>query len=174
MSPLGWCLLFVAAQRLVELRFAARNTRRLRARGAVEHGAGHYPLIVALHAAWLLSLLVFVPWRQPPTLPWLAAFFLLQPLRGWIIASLGERWTTRVLVLPGAPPVARGPYRWLAHPNYLLVAGEILTLPLAFGAPRLALLFTALNALLLLGVRIPVENAALGRQGGNPARPARF
>ena len=165
MSPVLVAVLLVALQRLGELAVARRNTRRLLAAGAVERGRGHYPLIVALHAAWLASLPLVVPPDRWPSLPWLILFLALQPLRAWAISSLGGRWTTRILVLPGAAPVSRGPYRWLRHPNYVVVALEILALPLAFGAPAHALLFSALNAALLLLVRIPAEERALAGAG---------
>lgn len=161
MSPVLVVVLLVAVQRLAELAVARRNTARLLAQGAVEHGAGHYPLIVLLHAAWLVSLPMVVPVDRWPD-PWLLGLFvLLQPLRVWAIASLGGRWTTRVIVLPGVLPVRSGPYRWLSHPNYLIVATEILLLPLAFGAWRHALAFSLLNAIVLLGIRIPCESRAL-------------
>jgi methyltransferase len=159
-SPVLAVVALVALQRLAELAVARRNTRRLLARGAVEHGRGHYPLLVALHAAWLASLPLAVAADRWPDPILLGLYLLLQPLRVWTICSLGERWTTRIIVLPGAPPVRRGPYRWLAHPNYLIVAAEILLLPLAFGAWRLALLFTALNTL-ALHIRIRAEDRAL-------------
>jgi methyltransferase len=156
-------LAFVTLQRLAELWLARRNTAWLRAQGAVEFGAGHYPLIVALHAAWLLSLWWLAPGRAlDPALT--AAFLLVQPLRLWVILALGRRWTTRVLVLPGAPLVRRGPYRLMRHPNYAVVAAEIALLPLAFGLWWHAALFSALNAALLVW-RIRVEDAAL-RAGG--------
>ena len=165
MSPVLVAVLLVALQRLGELVVARRNTKRLLAAGAVERGRGHYPLIVALHAAWLASLPLVVPPDRWPSLPWLILFLALQPLRAWAISSLGGRWTTRILVLPGAAPVSRGPYRWLRHPNYVVVALEILALPLAFGAPAHALLFSVLNAALLLLVRIPAEERALAGAG---------
>lgn len=160
MSLVGLVAALVALQRLAELAWSRRNEARLRARGAVEHGARHYPLFVLLHAAWLAALPLTVPPAARPD-PWLlAAFLLLQPLRLWCIMALGERWTTRVLVPPGEPLVARGPYRFLRHPNYLVVALEIPLLPLAFAAVGTALLFGALN-LALLAWRIRVEEAAL-------------
>jgi methyltransferase len=161
MSIFGIVLILVAAQRFGELVYATRNTRALKARGAVEYGAGHYPLIVGLHAAWLAALLVFVPWRTPPDWYWLGLFIVLQAARLWVVASLGRHWTTRIVVLPGAAPVRRGPYRWLNHPNYLVVAAEIAVLPLAFGTWRIALIFSALNAA-VLAWRIHVEGDALG------------
>lgn len=152
-------LAFVTLQRLGELVLARRNTRRLVAAGAREVGAAHYPAIVALHAAWLGGLWWLAPGRPVEALP-LAAYALLQLARVWVIASLGPRWTTRILVLPGAPPVRRGPYRFFPHPNYAVVIGEIALLPLVFGMPVFAAVFSALNAA-VLAVRIRVENAAL-------------
>ncbi len=154
-----WVVGLIALQRLWELLHAARNSRRLRAAGAVEHGAAHYPLFVLLHGGWLAGLLLVVPWERPGD-PWLLlAYLALQPLRLWAIRSLGPFWTTRVLVLPGSTPVRRGPYRWLRHPNYAIVALEIPLLPLAYGVPGLALLFGGPN-ILLLAWRIRVEDAA--------------
>ena len=109
-------LALVTAQRIGELVLAERNTRQLRRQGAVETGAGHYPLIVALHAAWLLGLWVLA-WDRPVNLPLLAVFVALQTARVWVIATLGSRWTTRIITLPGAPLVRKGPYRFLSHPN---------------------------------------------------------
>lgn len=171
MSPVLLVVLLVAAQRLAELVVSARNTRRLLERGAVEHGRGHYLLIVLLHAAWLAGLPLVVPaGRWPDPLP-ILLFVLLQPVRLWILLSLGYRWTTRILVLPGAPLVRSGPYRWLSHPNYLLVACEIALLPLAFGAVVYAVVFTALNLAVLVW-RVRVENAALAAAGPPVDRPA--
>jgi methyltransferase len=152
-------LALVTLQRLAELALSRRNTRALLARGAVEIAPGHYPAIVALHAAWLLGLWVLAPIREP-SLALLAVFGLLQIGRGWVLATLRERWTTRIIVLPEAPMVQSGPYRFLAHPNYAVVAGEILVLPLAFGLVAFALVFTALNAL-MLWVRVRAEDRAL-------------
>ncbi len=152
--------LLVAAQRLGELAYARRNTKRLLGAGGVEHGAGHYPLIAALHGGWLVALFWFVPVAAPVGWGWLGFYGLLQLGRLWIMASLGARWTTRVITLPGAPRVRRGPYRFLRHPNYLVVALEIPVLPLAFGAWQLALGFGLAN-LALLAHRIRVEERAL-------------
>lgn len=157
----------MTAQRLGELVLAQRNTRRLKAQGAYEVGAGHYPLIVSLHAAWLASLWWF-GWDQAVSLPWLAVFVVLQLLRVWVIATLGERWTTRIIILPGAPLVRGGPYRFLSHPNYAVVVAEIAVLPLAFNLAPVAVVFTALNAL-VLWVRIGVERRALSAP--RPADP---
>jgi len=152
-------LALVTLQRLGELWLSARNTRRLLARGAHEVGAAHYPLIVALHAAWLAAL-----WWLAPTRPidafWLAMFVLLEVARIWVVASLGPRWTTRIIILPGERLVRRGPYRFVDHPNYMVVAGEIAVLPLVFGLWWAALVFTLLNAAVLF-VRIRAESQAL-------------
>jgi methyltransferase len=159
----------VAGQRLLELRLSRRHERILRARGAVERGGGHYPLMVGLHVMWLLSTLVEGILRGP-ALPayWpipLALFLLVQPLRYWAIFSLGEYWNTRVLVVPGTRLVRRGPYRYLRHPNYVVVFVEIATFPLIFGAWVTALIFSILNAALLY-VRIREENRALAELAG--------
>lgn len=160
MNVLAAAVAFVAAERLAELALARRNTRALQHRGAVEVGRRHYPGLVALHALWLLSLGARALRNPPPAWPWLGLFAGLQLGRIWVIASLGPYWTTRIMTLPGAAVVRRGPYRWLRHPNYLVVAGEIAVLPLAFGAWRLALLFSVPN-LALLAWRIRVEERAL-------------
>lgn len=155
--------LLVALQRLAELVYARRNTRRLLAAGGREVGAAHYPLLVALHAAWLLAIFFFVPPDAPVSWPLLALYGLLQAARLWVLASLGARWTTRVVVLPDRPLIARGPYRWLRHPNYAIVAAEIAVLPAAFGAWALALAFSLLNAG-VLAWRLRVEERALAPQ----------
>jgi methyltransferase len=155
----------VTLQRLGELILARRNTDRLRAQGAHEVAAGHYPLIVGLHAAWLAGLWYFVVWRgldMAVSLIWLGVFVVLQVLRVWVIATLGPRWTTRIIVLPGAPLVAAGPYRFVSHPNYCVVAAEILVLPLVFGLVGYGIVFSILNAA-VLWIRIRAEAAALGR-----------
>ena len=157
-------LAVLAAQRLSELLFSARNARRLIGRGAREHGRAHLPLIVALHALFPVALLaevLAIGARPGPLAPlWLGLWLAAQALRYAAIWALGERWTVRVLVPPGAPLVRRGPYRWLRHPNYLAVAIEFLAAPLMFGAWRTALAFTAAN-LAVLGVRIRCEDRAL-------------
>ena len=155
----AWLVGFLVIQRLAELFFAQSNTARLRAKGAVEFGASHYPLIVLLHACWLIGL--WVLGHDPRIIwSWFVVFVLLQVGRLWVIASLGRRWTTRVLVLRGAAPVTRGPYRWIRHPNYLVVALEIAVVPLALGMPVFALIFSCANAA-LLAYRIRIENGAL-------------
>jgi methyltransferase len=154
----------VALQRLLELWLSRRTGRILRARGAVERGQEHYPLIVAMHVLWLLSTFVEGALRGldfPAYWPLpLALFFLVQPLRYWAIFSLGENWNTKILVVPGAQLVRRGPYRYFKHPNYFAVVVEILTFPLIFGAWITALVFSVLNAI-LVSVRIRDENQAL-------------
>jgi methyltransferase len=155
-----WLVLLVAVQRVTEVAWARRNERRLRAEGGIEVGASHYPLFFVLHGSWLAALWLLVPLDAPVIWPLLALFGLLQAARLWVVASLGRYWTTRIITIPGALLVRRGPYRWLKHPNYLVVAGEIAVLPLAFGAWQIALVFSALNGL-LLGHRIRVEAAAL-------------
>jgi methyltransferase len=156
---------FVTLQRLAELVYARHNEQRLIARGAVEHGGEHFFAIVGLHAAWLAGLW-FLAHGITPSLIWLAAFAVLQLLRVWVLATLGSRWTTRILVLPGAPLIAAGPYRYLSHPNYVVVAAELFVLPMAYGLVMFALVFSVLNAL-VLAVRIRAENAALGSAAGN-------
>ena len=154
-------LSFITAQRLAELIWARRNTRALLAKGAYEVAPEHYPLIVAVHAAWLAGLWI-VAWNAPVNLFWLAVFAVLQCLRLWILWTLGGRWTTRILIVPGETLIRRGPYRFIPHPNYAIVAGEIAALPLTFGQPLFALIFTALNGALLY-TRIKAENRALSR-----------
>lgn len=155
----AWLVAFVIAQRLAELALAQVNTLKLRDAGAVEFGGTHYPLMVALHAFWLMAM--WVAGHDHEVSPgWLFVFVILQAARVWVIVTLGRRWTTRVIVLPGAPPVAAGPFRWLRHPNYAVVSLEIAVVPLALGLPMLAAVFSLANAAMLLH-RIRVENAAL-------------
>jgi methyltransferase len=153
-------LALVALARVAELAHARRNTRRLLTEGAVEIGRSHYPLIVGLHLAWFAALLVVVPADAPPRWPWLAMFGVLQVARLWVLTTLGRYWTTRIIHLPTAPLVRRGPYRFLRHPNYLIVELEIVILPLAFGAWVLALIFGIANAA-ILAWRIRIEESAL-------------
>ncbi len=161
MSPVAVILLLVTVQRLGDLVLAKRNTQFLLAQGAQEVAPGHYPLIVAVHAFWLAALWWLAAGRAVDPF-WLALFVLLQLARVWVISTLGRRWTTRIIILPGAPLVVRGPYRFVSHPNYLVVIGEIAALPLAFGLWQVALLFSVLNALALT-IRIRAENEALRR-----------
>jgi methyltransferase len=153
----------VAIQRLFETVYAARNARALLARGGVEIGRKHYPLIVALHGCWLIALVLALPSDPPIHLVPLALFLMLQGLRIWVIATLGPYWTTRIITLPGAPLIRRGPYRFLRHPNYIVAAGEIAALPLVFGEIWVAVIFSALNAA-VLSWRIRVENRALAER----------
>ncbi len=166
----GWYSVLVGAvaiERLFEAWLSRRNGARARALGAVEYGAGHYPLMVALHAAFLVAC-VLEPWiLGRPLRPALAAVALAlvggaMALRYWAVVSLGERWNTRVLVLPGAPAVVSGPYRFLRHPNYLAVIVELAALPMVHGGWATALVFSAANAA-LLAVRIGVEERALSQ-----------
>jgi methyltransferase len=154
-------LLFVTLQRGAELVLAQRNTRRLLAKGAFEVAPGHYPAIVALHLAWLAGLWALAPSRAAdPVL--LGVYALLQAARLWVLATLGERWTTRIIVLRDSPLVRSGPYRYISHPNYAVVVSEIFILPCVFGLWTFAVLFSVLNAA-VLAVRIRAENRALSR-----------
>ncbi|AJC78017.1 isoprenylcysteine carboxyl methyltransferase protein [Rhizobium etli bv. phaseoli str. IE4803] len=152
-------LSFVTLQRLGELALARRNTAALVAIGAREVAPEHYPVMVALHAGWIIGLWLLAPGR-PVDLFWFAVFIGLQALRLWVLAALKDRWTTRIIILPAAPLVTSGPYRFLRHPNYVIVVGEIVALPLVFRLPLYAIGFSLLNACVLL-VRMKAENAAL-------------
>ena len=152
-------MLFVTLQRLSELVIASRNTGALRAQGAIEIGRGHYPAMIALHGSWLLVLWLTVGGRAV-NLTLLAVLAVLQALRVWVLATLGRRWTTRVIVLPGAPLVTNGPFRWMRHPNYCIVVAEIAVLPLVFGLVWVAVVYTLLSAA-MLRVRIRSESRAL-------------
>ena len=150
----------VVLQRLGELVYASRNARALKARGGIESGRRHYPVIVLLNTSWLMA----IAWEidRDAGIQWfpLVLFALLQVMRVWVIATLGPYWTTRIITVPGEPLVGRGPYRLFRHPNYLVVAGEIAVLPLVFGQWRNAAVFSALNTA-VLAWRIRNENAAL-------------
>ncbi len=152
-------LSFVTLQRLAELALARRNTKALFAEGGREVGAEHYPYLVLLHGCWIAGLWLLAIGR-PVQIVWLGIFLLLQIARLWVVATMGDRWTTRIVVMPGRPLVSVGPYRFMAHPNYAVVVGEIAALPLAFGLVGYAALFSILNAI-MLHVRIKAENAAL-------------
>jgi methyltransferase len=156
-------LAFVTLQRLAELWLSERNTLQLRARGAYEVGAEHYPIMVALHSVWLGDLWILA-WPLAANWILIAVYAALQVARVWVIASLCERWTTRIIVLPNAPLVQTGPYRFLKHPNYIVVAAEIALLPLAFGLVAYAVIFSVANAALLLW-RIRTEDRALANRG---------
>lgn len=165
MSPVVVIVALVAVQRAAELVYGRRNAAALKRRGGIEIGRGHYPLFALLHAAWLGALLLLVPGGTPIAWPFLASFVALQVLRLWVMASLGPYWTTRIITLPRERLVRRGPYRFLRHPNYAVVAAEIAVLPLAFSAWRIALVFSLLNAG-LLAWRIRLEERALAPRRG--------
>ncbi|OOV15329.1 isoprenylcysteine carboxylmethyltransferase family protein [Deinococcus sp. LM3] len=161
-SLAGGLLAFLTAQRLLELRVARRNEAWAREQGAVEYGQEHYPLFFVLHPAWMIF--TFLEGRAAGgrvNVPALLLFLLAQPLRYWVIRTLGRYWNTRILIVPGGQRVTGGPFRYLRHPNYAVVALELAAAPLAVGAWRTALAFTLLNAALLLGIRIPAEERAL-------------
>ncbi len=165
MTVLQWTLALVLLQRSLELIWARRNTVGLRRQGAIEVDAEGYPFIVLLHAGWLASLAAFVPASTRPFWLLLGLFALLQLGRLWVLASLGRYWTTRVITLPGAPLICTGPFRYLRHPNYLVVIAEIAVLPLAFGAIAIAAVFSALNLVLILR-RIRIEDNFLAPRRG--------
>jgi methyltransferase len=162
-TPAILLLMAVTLERLGELWHARRNTAALLANGAHEAAPGHYPVIVLLHASWLSGLWAFGS-AAPLNHGWLAVFLALQITRFWVMATLGRRWTTRIIVLPGAPLVSSGPYRFVTHPNYLVVIGEIAVLPLCLGLPWFALIFSAAN-LAILTVRVRAENATFAVRG---------
>ena len=170
MTSAEFILALVTLQRAAELAVSSRNTGKLRARGAFEVAPRHYPLVVAVHAAWLISLWIFGH-GQPINAIALLLYIALQGFRLWVMWTLGARWTTRIIILPGEPLVSAGPYRFLPHPNYAVVAGEIAILPLVFGLPWLALIFTVLNAT-ILSIRIRAENQALAAARSMLARGA--
>jgi methyltransferase len=153
----------VALERLAELLYANRNTRALLRAGAHEIGCGHYPLIVLLHLAWLVAVYLAADKAAPPIRGWIAIFLVVQAARYWVLATLGRYWTTRIIAVPHAPLVKRGPYRFLRHPNYAVVVTEIAVLPLAFGEIAVAIVFSLLNAA-LLAWRIHIETAALDKR----------
>ncbi len=163
-------LALVTCQRGGELLLSYHNTRRLLARGAIEVAPGHYPLMVALHSLWLIALWEFGHDQGVNALA-LGAYLALQGLRFWVMRTLGLRWTTRIIVLPGEPLVSSGPYRYLTHPNYAVVAGEIALLPLVVGLPWIAAVFTVLNTAVLF-VRIRAENRALDASRAIASRAA--
>jgi methyltransferase len=169
-TPAESILALVTLQRVGELVLSRSNTQKLLARGAIEVAPRHYALIVAIHATWLISLWVFGHDR-PVNILALLVYLLLQGFRFWVMCTLGSRWTTRIIVLPEQPLVSGGPYRFLSHPNYAVVAAEIAVLPLVFGLPLLAAVFTALNAA-ALAIRIRAENHALAAARETIARGA--
>ncbi|MFZ2081536.1 MAG: isoprenylcysteine carboxylmethyltransferase family protein [Xanthobacteraceae bacterium] len=162
MIELGWgaaLLGFLTLQRIAELWWARQNERRLFAAGGVEYGRSHLLLIVLVHAAWLIGVWALA-YDRPVEPLFFAIVVILQIGRFWVLATLGRRWSIRIIVVPGEKLVARGPYRWLRHPNYAVVTGEIAAVPLALGLPIYALVFSILNAA-VLSIHIPAENAAL-------------
>jgi methyltransferase len=163
LSDPQWIILTVAALRLAELVYAARNHQRLFASGGREVGAGHYPLFVLLHGSWLVALFFLVPADAPIRLVPLVLYILLLAGRAWVILSLGRYWTTRIITVPAAPLVHSGPYRFVRHPNYIIVIGEIAILPLVFGAWQIAIVYSLLNAALLWHRR-RIEDAALAER----------
>jgi methyltransferase len=152
-------LVFVTAQRLVELPIARANSARLLAAGGHEVAPAHYPLIVLVHAAWLATLWWLAP-GQSIQLGFLSLFGMTELARIWVLRTLGERWTTRIIIVPGEKLVTSGPYRYVSHPNYIVVVAEIALLPLVFGLGQVAMLFSAMNAA-VLAIRISAENRAL-------------
>ncbi|MBX7248056.1 MAG: hypothetical protein K1X35_03290 [Caulobacteraceae bacterium] len=165
--PLVWVMSLVVLQRLAELALAQHNTRRLLAQGGREVGAGHYPVMVALHAAWLAAIVFTTPVESQPNGVLLGIYLVLQFLRIWVIATLGPYWTTRVITVDDAPLVSSGPFRFVRHPNYLVVTAEIAVLPLAFGNFWVAAVFTVLN-LFMLRHRIRIEQQVLAERRGAP------
>ena len=159
MNAVAILLGYVTVLRLFGLLLARRNTKRLLVRGGEEQGRNHYPVIVSLHLVWLVGLWWFATTSSINSY-WLAMFVVLQLLRFWVIWTLGDLWTTRIIVVPGESKVVAGPYHYLNHPNYVVVIGEIAVLPLALGMINFALLFSVLNAM-VLSIRIKAENKAL-------------
>lgn len=161
-------LALVTVQRLAELAWSRANAARMRAEGGIEVGQGHYWPLIGVHVAWLAGLwlaavaLVLSGHSLPVEPIWLALYLVLQVARAWVLATLGRRWTTRVIVLPGRALIRTGPYRWLNHPNYVVLSAEVAVLPLVFGLWMYAAAFTVLNAV-VLAVRLRAENAAIGR-----------
>lgn len=165
MTPYVLLVVAVGVERLAELVVATRNARWAFAHGGVESGRGHYPVMAAMHTAFLVACIAEVAVADRPFLPWLgwpmlAMVVASQALRWWCVATLGHQWNTRVIVVPGLPLVSAGPYRWLRHPNYVAVVVEVVALPLVHTAWVTALVFTLANAA-VLAVRIPVEERAL-------------
>ena len=149
---------YIVFERLIELPIANRNTKRLKALGGVEHSPGHYPLIVAVHTGWIIAM-VWWGHNNPVNFVWLGVYAVLQALRVYIIGTLGQRWTTRIIVVPDEEKVAKGPFAVLPHPNYLLVIAEILIAPLVLELWEVAAIFGALNAMVLT-IRISAEERA--------------
>ena len=171
MIAFGWgaaLLAYLTAQRVAELWWARENERHLFAAGGVEFGRSHLLLIVLLHASWIIGLWMFAYDRSIDPF-FLAAVVWLQIARFWVLITLGRRWTIRIIAVPGEKLVAGGLYRFLRHPNYAVVAGEIAAVPLALGLPRYSLIFSILNAA-VLAIRVPEENAALAASAADRGR----
>ena len=160
MSILHLILVIVVVIRLVELIHSYRNAKRLLENGGIEYGRKHYPLLVLIHLSWLISIWLVVPSDTNPSIGLLSVFITLQICRFWVIASLGPYWTTRVISSNDFPIIVNGPYRFIKHPNYLVVCGEIAVLPLVFAAVEIAIIFSILNAAALIW-RIKIEENAL-------------
>jgi methyltransferase len=161
----------VALERVAELVVSKRHAAWAFARGGVEYGRGHYPVMAVTHAALLLACVMEVLIADRPFMPWLgwpmlALVLATQGLRWWCVAALGKQWNTRVIVVPQLPLVVTGPYRWLRHPNYVAVTVEVAALPLVHSAWITAIVFSVANAVLLLGFRIPTEERALATVAG--------
>lgn len=163
MTIAQWAVLLVGLQRLGELWLSHRNAARLHAEGGREIGAGHFPILILVHAGWLASIAFLIPADAPVYWPLIAVYLVVQFGRVWVIASLGRYWTTRVIDMPDTPLVRRGPYRWIKHPNYVVIMLEIAVLPLAFGAWQIAVIFSLAN-MAVLAWRLRIENAALQRR----------
>jgi methyltransferase len=160
----------VALQRVAELPYALHNTKRLLAKGGTEVGSGHYPLFILLHAGWLIAIALALPPDPPIYWAVLGGYIVLEILRVWVLLTLGPYWTTRIITLPDAPLIETGPYRYVRHPNYWIVVGEVALLPLVFGEVVVAAVFSVLNAGLLFW-RIRIENAALAARRAHPTPP---
>ena len=163
-------LVFVTLQRWAEFHWDRHNTRQLMIQGAIELGQSHYPLIIAIHAGWLAGLWL-VGFDRDIVMPFLIAFLVVELGRAWVLWSLGRRWTTRIIILPDAPLVAEGPYRLVKHPNYVIVAAEMVLVPLALGLPLYALAAGIVYVGAIALVRIPAENVALAKVDDRPTAP---
>lgn len=159
-TAVSWVLLYIIVQRLGELVYANSNTKRLIAEGGEEFGADHYQYFIFLHSAWIAIIALLLNPEYPLNPAFLAIFIATQFLRFWTLASIGRWWTTRVISAPHFDRIKRGPYKYISHPNYLVVVLEIAIIPLLLGLPWVALVFSILNAILLRH-RLGVENAVL-------------
>jgi methyltransferase len=155
-------ILFLIFQRLAELYVSSKNEKWLLRNGAVEYGKGHYPYIVAMHILFIVSIIAEYIWRDNTTAsyPLIIMFFVLIVIKVIVILTLGHYWNTKIYKVPGTRPVATGIYKYIKHPNYIIVICEIVIIPLAFGLYYTAVVFTILNAIMLT-VRIKKENEVL-------------